>query len=166
MARIKRALSSNLITVLDALEDDAGVTRVPDGVSGERILALALELGGEDLAFYESSEMLVWDIGRRLGFYIPDYPLESNLEVRRFLAEYGVEDVPSWYERFGVPREMSCEFWKYSAFCARNERFWRRIMLFPKSDVRRADAMARDVRGAIAHCLAPTPADTGELFRI
>lgn len=166
MARIKRGLSSNLISTLTELEDESGAIRLPAGIAPERILSLALELGGEDLTFYESSEMLVWDIGRKLGFYIPDYPLESNAEVRRFLAEYEVEDVPSWYERFGVPREMSREFWKYSAFCARNTQFWRRILLFPKGDAQNAAAMARDVYVAIEHCLAPTPTDTTKLFRI
>lgn len=166
MARIRRALSVELIGDIDSLTDEHGAVRIPATVDTDDLLELFLELGGEDVNYYDSSEMLIWDIGRKLGFYIPDYPLESNSEVRKFLNDFGVEDVPAWYELLGVPHEVSHEFWKYAAICARDEHFWRRILLFPKAHMRDAGAFAVDVRTALEHCLAPTPEDTSALFRI
>lgn len=45
-------------------------------------------------------------VGRSLGFYIPSYPFDPAGDLKNFLSEYGVSDVPSWYRAIGIDKGL------------------------------------------------------------
>lgn len=159
MARMMRPVADKLIGLLDGRVTGSNQAALPRGVTAGDLLRLALEVGRDDLMFFESAEMLIWQVARHEGYVIPDYPLAGNGEARKFLAEYGVEDLPSWYELRGVPRAKSARFWSYSAFMARDTRFWRKVIVFPKSDLSDASRLAPVVRDALEFCLSDATGD-------
>lgn len=159
MARMMRPMARKLVDLLGTYATSDGSYRLPPEVTPERLLALALEIGGDDLMFFDAAEMLVWQVARHEGYVIPDYPLAGNGEAKKFLAEYGVDDVPSWYERRGVPRAKSSQFWLYSAFMARDVVFWRRVDVFPASHLDSANLLAADVRAELLFCLSSATGD-------
>ena len=114
---------------------------------------LAQEICRDDLDYFESAEMLVWEVARHEGFVIPDYPLASNSEVKAFLKEYNARDVADWYQKRGVLRSSYDQFWKSSALMARNRTFWRKVIVFPKSDMDDANLLARDLCVAVTFCM-------------
>lgn len=167
MARTLWPTAAKLVALLDHLKDENGLFHIPDTVSSDALLSLALEIGGDDLQFFEASDMLVWEVARHEGYIIPDYPLDSNSEARKFFAEHKVDDVPSWYMARGVRKEQTEHFWRYSAFMARNRLFWRRVILFPRSDMESPNKLANSVSAALSFCLTSTTgADDSTLFSI
>lgn len=167
MARMMRPMGTKLVSLLDGTRRQDGTYALPREVAPVALLGLAGEIGREDLTFFDSAEMLVWDVARHEGYVIPEYPLDSNSEARKFFAEYGVADVPSWYEDRGVPRAKSSSFWLYSAFMARNREFWRKVVVFPKAHLTDANLLAGDVSQAIGFCLSSlTGDDDTRLFSI
>lgn len=44
----------------------------------------------------------IYHFARKQGWDIPAYPLAGCGEIKRFFAEQGVSDVPSWYVKIGV----------------------------------------------------------------
>ncbi|MGI6032220.1 MAG: hypothetical protein ACOX69_02210 [Coriobacteriales bacterium] len=43
-------------------------------------------------------------VGRSHGFYIPSYPFDPAGDLKCFLSEYGVSDVPGWYRALGIDK--------------------------------------------------------------
>ena len=49
----------------------------------------------------------IYHFARKQGWDIPAYPLAGCGEIKRFFAEQGVGDVPSWYVKIGVEPERA-----------------------------------------------------------
>lgn len=49
----------------------------------------------------------IYHFARKQGWDIPAYPLAGCGEIKRFFAEQGVSDVPSWYVKIGVEPERA-----------------------------------------------------------
>ena len=47
----------------------------------------------------------IYVYARRQGYDIPPHPLSSSGELRKFLADEGVENIPEWYEKIGITEE-------------------------------------------------------------
>lgn len=69
-----------------------------DVACAARILATVMEGHIEvgDASHY------IYHFARKQGWDIPAYPLAGCGEIKRFFAEQGVADVPSWYVKIGV----------------------------------------------------------------
>ena len=78
MARMMRPMARKLVDLLGTYATSDGSYRLPPEVTPDRLLALALEIGGDDLMFFDAAEMLVWQVARHEGYVIPDYPLAGN----------------------------------------------------------------------------------------
>ena len=80
----------------------AGSVRV-DVACAARILATIMEGHIEvgDASHY------IYHFARKQGWDIPAYPLAGCGEIKRFFAEQGVCDVPSWYVKIGVEPERA-----------------------------------------------------------
>ena len=146
-------LGKDFVEAVESWIDDSGKLDLPQQVKPEALLKLAQEICRDDLDYFESAEMLVWEVARHEGFVIPDYPLASNSEVKAFLKEYNARDVADWYQKRGVLRSSYDQFWKSSALMARNRTFWRMVIVFPKSDMDDANLLARDLCVAVTFCM-------------
>ena len=69
-----------------------------DVACAARVLATIMESHIEvgDASHY------IYHFARKQGWDIPAYPLAGCGEIKRFFAEQGVCDVPSWYVKIGV----------------------------------------------------------------
>ncbi len=167
MARCKMNLARRLVSLLDGMRTPGGSYDIPHGVTGAALLKLALEVGGDDLTFFEHIDQLVWAVARHEGYVIPDYPMDSNSEVRTFLAEYGAETVGDWYRLRGVSDSVLAEDWRHAALMARNVPFWRKIVPAAKEDLDDPSRVASSVRDALAFCLGSTTGkDDSRLFSV
>ncbi|MCH3942674.1 MAG: hypothetical protein WAY93_10965 [Atopobiaceae bacterium] len=167
MARMERRAAEALGRFLSRWRRDDGSYELPPSVTAGSLLALAQEVLGNDLVVERQGEMLVWRLARRQGYAIPSYPLAGSGEGRLFLSEEGVESVPGWYEKVGVGRQVSAEFWRYACVMARNDGYWRRVWAVPKEDLADAGALAGVIARAAAFCLGEeTGDDDPALFRI
>lgn len=170
MGRCLYPTAAKLTHVISKLQNQSVSAAVPSTAtlpSPSRILSLGCEIGAEDLQYFENADLLIWEVARHEGFIIPDYPLASSGEARKFLAEYQVEDVNSWYHMRGVPTQVLEHFWQYSAFMARNRRFWRKVIVFPRSDCENSRAIMKNVQQALEFCLTTTDGGTdATLFSI
>lgn len=146
-------LGKDFVEAVESWIDDSGKLDLPQQVKPEALLKLAQEICRDDLDYFESAEMLVWEVARHEGFVIPDYPLASNSEVKAFLKEYNARDVADWYQKRGVLRSSYDQFWRSSALMARNRTFWRKVIVFPKSDMDDANLLARDLCVAVTFCM-------------
>lgn len=153
MARMLVNLGKDFVEAVESWIDDSGKLDLPQHVKPVALLKLAQEICRDDLDYFESAEMLVWEVARHEGFVIPDYPLASNSEVKAFLKEYDARDVADWYQKRGVLRSSYDQFWKSSALMARNRTFWRKVIVFPKSDMDDANLLARDLCVAVTFCM-------------
>lgn len=153
MARMLVNLGKDFVEAVESWIDDSGKLDLPQQVKPEALLKLAQEICLDDLDYFESAEMLVWEVARHEGFVIPDYPLASNSEVKAFLKEHDTRDVADWYQKRGVLRSSYDQFWKSSALMARNRTFWRKVVVFPKSDMDDANLLARDLCVAVTFCM-------------
>lgn len=170
MGRCLYPTAAKLTHLIKKLQTECASTPAQDAPqlpSASRILSLGCEIGAEDLQYFENADMLIWEVARHEGFIIPDYPLASSGEARKFLAEYQVEDVNSWYQQRGVSAGVIDRFWQYSAFMARNRRFWRKVIVFPRSDCENARAIMANVQAALEFCLTSVEGDSDStLFSI
>ena len=146
-------LGKDFVEAVESWIDDSGKLDLPQQVKPEALLKLAQEICRDDLDYFESAEMLVWEVARHEGFVIPDYPLASNSEVKAFLKEYNARDVADWFQKRGVLRSSYDQFWKSSALMARNRTFWRKVIVYPKSDMDDANLLARDLCVAVTFCM-------------
>ncbi len=153
MARMLVNLGKDFVEAVESWIDDTGKLQLPKQVKPEALLTLVQEICRDDLSYFESAEMLVWDVARHEGYIIPDYPLAGNSEVKAFLKEHGAKDVADWYQKRGVLRSSYDQFWKSSAIMARNRTFWRKVIVFPKSDMDDANLLARDLCVAVTFCM-------------
>jgi hypothetical protein len=95
------------------------LSRQADELFDRFLSVVTSERGGANLrevarfmATYLDSRAVVGDadqyiffVARRNGYDIPAYPLSQSGEVRKFLADEGVEDIPAWYAKQGFGRE-------------------------------------------------------------
>jgi len=84
----------------------------PERVSGKDALLLVVDLCDSWACIYDGMGY-IFEYGRHQGYNLPPYPLAGCGEIREFLADQGVSDVPSWYERIGVGPELYRDFYRY-----------------------------------------------------
>jgi len=96
-------------------------------VSGAAALNLVVDLLGEDATFHVGDQYL-FDYARAQGYYLPPYPLAGCGEIREFLADEGVRDVPSWYARIGVDSQLYAELYHCQLLVLRESGFWKQAI--------------------------------------
>lgn len=166
MARVMRPAAEWIARAIGRRRGVSGAVELPASVTVRSLTSLAREVMGDDLAIYPSADMLIWDIARHEGYDIPSYPMAGCGEFREFLSDYGVSDVPGWYRRVGVTREQYGELWRYSCVVARNEAFWRKVFVVPRSDLDDANALAGWLVEVISFCLGDDDGESdAHLFR-
>ena len=107
---------------------------LPSPVTAGQLLALVDETMGEDLHRYPDGRMLIWDIARHDGYTIPPYPMAGRGDVREFLQDEGVRNVPEWYERLmGIDRDTYNAMYAYELVMVRNRALWRKVFVVPSS---------------------------------
>ena len=78
---------------------------LPVGITCGRLARLVEEILGDTIERYPDGRMLIWGIARHDGYNIPEYPMAGCGDVREFLEDEGVRNVPDWYERhLGISR--------------------------------------------------------------
>ena len=77
--------------------DDAGV------VLRKRVKAAAREMGADALIGRGMRYFIF--AGREAGFDIPAYPFDPKGELKDFLAERGVRNLPGYYAGLGIPQD-------------------------------------------------------------
>lgn len=77
--------------------DDAGV------VLRKRVKAVACEMGADALIGRGMRYFIF--AGREAGFDIPAYPFDPKGELKDFLAERGVRNLPGYYAGLGIPQD-------------------------------------------------------------
>lgn len=114
---------------------------LPKPVTCRRLLFLVDEAMGEDLRRYPDGRMLIWDIARHDGYTIPAYPMAGCGDVREFLHDEGVCNVPEWYERhLGIDRAIYDAMYAYELVMVRNRALWRKVFVVPSTVMAQGDA--------------------------
>ena len=109
-------------------------TLLPAPVTCGRVLSLLTEAMGDDLQIYPDGRMLIWDIARHDGYTIPAYPMAGCGDVREFLHDEGVCNVPAWYERYlGMNRATYDAMYAQELVMVRNRALWRRVFVVSSS---------------------------------
>gem|GEM_PF-739750 len=115
---------------------------LPAGVTCGRLARLVEEILGDTIERYPDGRMLIWSIARHDGYNIPEYPMAGCGDVREFLEDEGVRNVPDWYERhLGISREDYDAIWKYELVMVRNQAFWRRVFQVPTAVSQQASSL-------------------------
>ena len=122
--------------------------QAPGRVGCERLLQLVDEAMGDDLRRYPDGRMLIWDIARHDGYNIPAYPMAGCGDVREFLSDEDVRNVPEWYERhLGIGRDVYDEMYRYELVMVRNRVLWRRVFVVPSERLQRMDTLLEELDG-------------------
>lgn len=117
-------------------------SELPAGVTCGRLARLVEEILGDTIERYPDGRMLIWGIARHDGYNIPEYPMAGCGDVREFLEDEGVRNVPDWYERhLGISREDYDAIWKYELVMVRNQAFWRRVFQVPTAVSQQASSL-------------------------
>lgn len=105
---------------------------LPHPLTCGRLLRLVDETMKDDLARYPDGRMLIWDIARHDGYTIPAYPMAGCGDVREFLADEGVCNVPQWYERhLGIDRAAYDAMYAFELVMVRNRALRRKVFVVP-----------------------------------
>lgn len=99
----------------------------PERISGAAALFLAVDLCAQRAGIHDGASY-IYRYGRHQGYDLPPYPLAGCGEIRGFLADQGVPDVPSWYEAIGVPREVYREIHHYRLLVCRDPSYRRCVL--------------------------------------
>ena len=114
---------------------------LPAPVTCGRVLSLLDEAMGEDLRRYPDGRMLIWDIARHDGYTIPAYPMAGCGDVREFLHDEGVRNVPEWYEQhLGMNRSTYDAMYAYELVMVRNRALWRKVFVVPSTTMAQRSA--------------------------
>ncbi len=100
-----------------------------DWLNTWRIAKLTSLLLGNRLEAGDASHYLI-HYARRQGYDLPPFPLAGCGEMKQFLADEGVADMPSWYEKVGIAREVYPHLHEKTLVAIRRIDGKRRIMLF------------------------------------
>jgi hypothetical protein len=165
VARIRKRLATEILRRLNTFVAEDGSVHLPDRIAPSSLLGLATEVGDEDLEFYDAADQLVWGMARRAGYPVSD-PLEPKGHAKDFLAEFGVENVPQWYAQRGIPERMFPTLFTYSALCARDPQFLRRVIIIPPAAMDDTDALAPYIIRGLTHCLENHDRSDTTLFSI
>lgn len=122
----------------------------PRGLTCGRLLRLAREVLGPDMAVYPDGRMLIWDIARHDGYRIPDYPMAGCGDVKEFLSDEGARNVPDWYQRhLGMSRADYDEMYRHELVMVRNRALWRRVFVVPAGVMAQGDATGGPLLDAV-----------------
>jgi hypothetical protein len=84
----------------------------PERVSGAAAFRLVVDLCS-DRAVLHDGMAYIFAYGRHQGYNLPPYPLAGCGEIREFLSDQGVTNLPEWYERIGIDAETYHDFYRY-----------------------------------------------------
>lgn len=161
-----RGLSGHVAVLLEQYSLTDAASDIAPGVLPARLLGLVGEILGADFAFFRSGEMLIWEIARHEGYSIPEYPMAGCGDAKEFLADYGVRDVPSWYEARGISRDVVARFYAYSCIMVRNREYWRKVLLLSATDAESTATLVPHLLTALRFCDGvATQDDDPTLFR-
>jgi hypothetical protein len=110
-----------------------------DRFSGNDVLDLTLSLLG-DRVTVDDAPRYIYTFARQQGYEIPPYPLAGCGEIKAFFAEYGVRNVPEWYERIGISPEAYDELQNKRLLVVRNHAGRRKAFLI--EDEKKLDGSA------------------------
>lgn len=77
----------------------------PERIDGGAALRLVVDLLGRRARVYQG-DLYIFEYAREQGYYLPPYPMAGSGELRRFLADQGARDIPSWYAGIGIGDEL------------------------------------------------------------
>lgn len=144
---------------------------LPAPVTCGRLLALVDEAMGDDMHRYPDGRMLIWDLARHDGYTIPAYPMAGCGDVREFLHDEGVRNVPEWYERhLGIDRATYDAMYAHELVMVRNRALWRRVFVVPAGVMAQRDTtegpLLEELRAWLTFALGSTSgAEDARLFR-
>lgn len=165
MERVNRSLAETVRALVMANRRKDGTFSLPKEVTPEALMALAREALGDELTYYPDVNDLIWGVARHQGFIIPACPVESRGDAKAFLREYGVSNAREWYAQRGLEAK-GIDGLRGSALMARNQGFWRKVILAPKLADVNASQLAPYLVKAIDFCLDElTDEDDPTLFR-
>jgi len=84
----------------------------PERVGGGPAFRMVVDLCGRRAVLHDGMSY-IFAYGRHQGYDLPPYPLAGCGEIREFLADQGVKNLPEWYERIGVGPELYRDFYHY-----------------------------------------------------
>lgn len=87
----------------EPLEEDGSGAEDAGVVLRKRVKAVACEMGADALIGRGMRYFIF--AGREAGFDIPAYPFDPKGELKDFLAERGVRNLPGYYAGLGIPQD-------------------------------------------------------------
>ena len=119
-------------------------------VRASRVLRLMDEAFGPDMRRFADGRMLIWEIARHDGYNIPPYPMAGCGDVKEFLEDEGVRNVPDWYrEKLGMTRDEYDSIYSQELVMVRNRALWRKVWQVPtqtmRADTELGEALARSI---------------------
>ena len=87
----------------EPLEEDGSGAEDAGVVLRKRVKAAACEMGADALIGRGMRYFIF--AGREAGFDIPAYPFDPKGELKDFLAERGVRNLPGYYAGLGIPQD-------------------------------------------------------------
>lgn len=160
MERVNRQLAETVRALLVLWRQDDGSYKLSQNVPAEALLNVAHDACKDELSFTENAGELIWDIARHQGYIIPACPIEARGDAHAFLIEQGVTNADEWYRKRGFSDQQMRSLYTTSAFMARNQQFWRRIIPIPKLAARDASGIAPYVIQALDFCLGTSTPET------
>ncbi len=92
-------------SVSSLLEDlNGALNKEASWINVRRIARLASKHFGKRFVAGDAASY-VYHYARSEGYDIPAYPLSSSGEIKKFFADEGVSDIPSWYESKGITHD-------------------------------------------------------------
>ena len=87
-----------------------------------------MRLRGASLQIYDAPQF-IFAYARSQGYHIPSYPYDPTSELRAFLADWEVADIPAWYARIGVDAGSYAVLAQRRLLVARDDAFRRKAFL-------------------------------------
>lgn len=134
-------------------------------VTSEQLVVLVQEALRNELSFHDDAADLIWEIARNEGFVIPACPVESRGDAKAFLKEEDVKSAEEWYKKRGFTQQEMHNLRTTSAFVARNDAFWRKIIPVPRLASKNPNKLAPYLVQALDFCLnETTPEEDPSVF--
>lgn len=118
-------LSASSQTIADALELAQRRAGAIDAADAARLVATIM---GDRIKVGDASRYLV-EYARAQGYDIPSYAFAGCGEIKQFFRDQGVADVPSWYEKLGVPADDARRLYGHTLIEVRDFEFRRMAIL-------------------------------------
>lgn len=103
---------------------------LPPWMDGRDAIRLAIRVCDGAVQLHDAVRY-IWVYARKQGWYIPSYPMDPAGEVRDFLADAGVHDVPEWYRAIGVDASVYAHLADFRLLVAVDPWFHRCAQILP-----------------------------------